>query len=206
MVMALGCATPSLALEDGKGSPWDAMMGIIGVGTDKDEDTIVYRDRAPLVVPPKTELTRPLPPPAQRTAAWPTDQEQIRAKKRLEERNRRVREEPTAAELKNTGRISPAEARERAAAQSACDMDLSSRNACSTDVYWARLRNETLGDTGKKKNGSLQAGVEPDREYLTQPPKGYMAPKKNVAATFEPRKIEEEDVRTFFLQKPKTED
>jgi len=205
MVVALGCATPSFALDDGKGSPWDAMMGIIGVNPDKDEDTIIYRDRAPLVVPPKTDLARPLPPPAQRTAAWPTDQEQIRAKKRLEERTRRVRDEPTAGELKNTGRISAADARERANAQKACDMDLSSLNACSVDVYWARLRNESLGDTGKNKR-ELQAGVEPNREYLTQPPKGYMAPKKNVAASFEPRKIEEEDVRTFFLQKPKTED
>ena len=205
MVVALGCATPSFALEDGKGSAWDAMMGIIGVNPDKDENTIVYRDRAPLVVPPKTELAQPLPPPAQRTADWPTDQELIRAKKKLEERTRRVREEPTAEELKNTGRLTPAEARARANAQSACDMDMSSRNACSTDVYWARLRNESLGDTGKRK-GNLQAGIEPDREYLTQPPKGYMAPKKNVAAGFEPRKIEDEDVRTYFLQKPKTDE
>ena len=51
LFVALGSATPVLALEDGKGNMLDAFMGILGVGPDKDDEAIQYRDRPPLVVP-----------------------------------------------------------------------------------------------------------------------------------------------------------
>jgi hypothetical protein len=202
LVLALGAASPALALEDGKGSPLDALMGVLGVSPDKDDDAIQYRDRAPLVVPPKTELRQPLPPPAARTAAWPQDQELIRAKKRAEERRARAPENVSAQDIRNTGRIDPRDQKERPGAPQACDMDPFNRSGCSQTEYWNRLATDRMGDTGSKKR-DLQAGVEPPRDYLTQPPKGYMAPKNTVkTTTFEPRHTDEEDIRDFFRKKP----
>lgn len=206
LLVALGSATPVLALEDGKGSPLDAMMGMLGVSADKDEEAIQYRDRPPLVVPPKTELRAPLPPPAARTAAWPQDQEMVRARKKRDERRRYVPEDISANDIRHTGRIDPRDQKERPGGQQACDMDPFNRSGCTQAEYWGRLRDEKLGDTGPKKTGELQAGVEPPREYLTQPPKGYMAPKSSVKATFEPLHKEEEDIRDFFRKKPKSDD
>jgi hypothetical protein len=205
LIVALGSATPVLALEDGKGSPLDALMGMLGAGPEKDDVAIQYRDRPPLVVPPKTELRAPLPPPAARTAAWPQEQEAIRARKKAEDRHRYVPENVSAAELARTGRINPRDQKERPGAVQ-CDMDPFNKSGCSQSEYWGRLRDEKIGDTGPKKTGELQAGIEPPREYLTQPPKGYMAPKQSTKATWEPMHKEEEDIRDFFRKKPTSDD
>jgi hypothetical protein len=80
-------------------------------------------------------------------------------------------------------------------------MDPFNKSGCSTGEYWKQVRTNVKTET----KSQLEAGVEPDREYLTQPPKGYMAPKANVKATFEPRNREEEDPRDFFRKKQTAE-
>ena len=54
----------------------------------------------------------------------------------------------------------------------------------------------------------LAAGQEPERIYLTQPPKGYMKVTKTVKATAEapqPR-VDESDPRAFLRARAKSED
>ena len=200
LLVVLGACSPALALDDGKGSPLDALMGVLGVSPDKDEEAIQDRDRAPLVVPPKTDLRQPLPPPAARTASWPQDQELIRAKKRADERRARAPENVYANDIRNGGRIDPRDQKERPG-PAGCDMDPFNKAGCTSQEYWNRLKTEQLGDTGKKAR-DLRAGVEPPRDYLTQPPRGYLAPKNDVKnTTFEPLHKEEEDIRDFFRKK-----
>jgi len=59
------------------------------------------------------------------------------------------------------------------------DMD----RLCNPNQFWDTLKNaKKEGDTK-----DLVAGVEPTRNNLTDPPRGYRVPIKSVAATFEPR-------------------
>ena len=70
--LGLLSAAPALAADDGQEGLFDSILGIVGVG-DKKAPEIDYRDRAPLVLPPKMALRQPLPSGAQRPAAWPND-------------------------------------------------------------------------------------------------------------------------------------
>ena len=108
--------------------------------------------------------------------------------------------ERVLVDIRNGGRIDPRDQKERPGPQG-CDMDPFNKSGCTSQEYWNRLKTEQLGDTGKKAR-ELRAGVEPPREYLTQPPRGYLAPKSDVKnTTFEPLHREEEDIRDFFRKK-----
>ena len=80
-----------------------------------------------------------------------------------------------------------------------CNMDPFDKNSCTVAEYWGNLSAKSE----KKDELSLQAGVEPPREYLTQPPKGYLKATQNVKATFEPNIKEDEDPRAFFREQAK---
>ena len=187
------CPAPAFALDDGKGNSLLDALDFIGLGTKPDDPVILYRERPPLVLPPKTELVKPLPPASERTANWPTDPEVARAAKLADENRIRVGAEDdeltAAGRLARTGRIKAADSRDNARGQK-CSMADDSPNHCSPAEYWRNLAVKSNAPASKE----IQAGVEPDRQYLTQPPKGYLAPKKTVAATFEkPRTPDGED-------------
>ena len=197
--------TPAHALDDGKGNTLLDVLDIVGLGEKKEEPYIQYRERAPLVLPPKSELRQPLPPAAERSADWPRDPEAVRAAKRAQE-NRLRREEfderdpHMAGKLTRQGRINPADAKEHSGPEQACSMVPDSPNRCDPTTLWKNLavKSDTPASRG------LQAGVEPDRQYLTQPPKGYMAPKKSMAATVDAPQ-QPVGVFDYFRQKPKEE-
>ena len=133
----------------------------------------------------------------------------MRARKKAEEAGGRVnrdtdsRDIVSARDLKETGRIAPGSQVQPAGPSKACSMDPYDKSGgCDPETYWKNLSH--------KKEGSdlvIEAGKEPEREYLTQPPKGYLKATKNVKATFEGNKShEEEDPRDYFRQKPKQPD
>jgi hypothetical protein len=197
-------AAPAWAInDDGRGSFYESLLDMVGMGEKSDPPPIAYRERSPLVVPPKMELPAPQQPASQRVATWPTDQEVARARKKQIESNARIRSQNVET---NGGEIlSPQEMRDmrnpsKTSAydrrDAPCSMDHSDVNFCSPTEYWARLSATTV----KKDELERQAGMEPEREYLTQPPKGYRKATQNVKATFEPVKKDEEDPRDFFLE------
>lgn len=61
-------ATPALAEEDS--NMFNSVLGFVGM-QDKQQDSIDYRARPPIVVPPRTDL--PPPKEAVRGPAWPKD-------------------------------------------------------------------------------------------------------------------------------------
>ena len=71
--------TPARALDDGQENIFDSLLGLVKMGIGFEDDdvkpSIDYRERPPLVVPPKMELRQPMQPVGQRNAAWPVDQD-----------------------------------------------------------------------------------------------------------------------------------
>ena len=197
---------PARALDDGKGNGILDVLDLLGLGEKKEEAVIQYRERAPLVLPPKTELRQPMPPAAERAANWPQDQEELRAARRAEANRIRAEDAESdnpryAGKLTRIGRINAADMKQKPGATEPCSMVPDALNRCDPTTLW---KNLSVKSDDKAEKG-LQAGVEPDRQYLTQPPKGYMAPTKNVKPTFEPRHIEEGSVFDYYHQAPKSE-
>lgn len=198
-------AAPAQAInDDGRGSTLESLLDMVGMGGEKESDSIQYRERSPLVVPPKMEIPTPQPRPSQKAEAWPQDQEVVRARKKQVESNARVMAK--RAETNGGEKLTPEEMRAMrtpgvatAAPDQGCKMDPFDKSACSVAEYWGALSVKTQ----KKDELSLQAGVEPPREYLTQPPKGYMKATQNVKATFEPNVKPDDDPRAFYWEQAK---
>jgi len=180
-------APPALAADDGQDNFFSAMLGMLGgglgVGTDKDAaPAIDYRERAPLVLPPKMELRQPLPPVAARTKAWPQDPELVRAKKAAE----RQAKAPRVTNSNGDTAISIEESRRPGTPDPNASVptgDCLDKNTCDPSSFWSMLKNTKKQDTEKVE---LVPGQEPPREYLTQPPPGYLTPTKVVKATMAP--------------------
>ena len=201
-------AAPAHAInDDGRGSTLESLLDMVGMGEAKESDSIQYRERSPLVVPPKLEMPTPQPRPSQKAAQWPQDQEVTRARKKQAESNARVNskyvdsnggEKLTPEEMRAMRTPGAAGATANASPQT-CKMDPFDKSACSVAEYWGALSAKTE----KKDELTLQAGVEPQREYLTQPPKGYLKATQNVKATFEPNVKPDDDPRAFYWEQAK---
>ena len=199
-------AAPALAFDEGRGSTVDSILGMFGLAPEKPEDaTINYRQRAPLVMPPKTELRQPRAPGAARAPNWPQDQEAVAAaKKRVAEgrvKLERVDEgiQPIGArELANGPRSKPGQ--QPGARECVMDPDMTNPNACDKATFWRGLTVAKQDEVAEAR-----AGEGPDRKYLTQPPKGYMKATKNQKATFEDqtRVNDTDSARSFYLTRPK---
>ena len=199
-------ATPAFAInDDGRGSTFESLLDMVGMGEKSDPPPIAYRERSPLVVPPKLDLPTPQQPASQRAAAWPTDQEVVRARKKAEQNARAKNldangnEVVTAQQLRE-GRTTTKPTGPVNGPGAPCSMDPFAESRCTAEELWGALSVKSQ----KKESLDLQAGVEPEREFLTQPPKGFLKPTQNVKATFEPQiRDEEDDPRKFFLDQAK---
>ena len=141
-------AAPAWAInDDGRGSAFESLMDMVGMGEKSDPPPIAYRERSPLVVPPKMDLPAPQPPASQRAAAWPTDQELVRARKKQTESN--ARSMAKFNESNGGEKVSVQELREgRSVGKptgpvsgpgTGCSMDPFDKSGCSPSEYWSRL-------------------------------------------------------------------
>jgi hypothetical protein len=159
-----------------------------GLGaTNMENKGIEYRERSPLVVPPKIDL----PPPASATEAkapnWPKDPDEARRKAAIAERKKQNKrkgvEDPRTAfrpltpdEL-NVGKL-PTTAR-----TSGMDSDKPGNSLNNPILSPSQLGfNGSLGDLfGGNKPETAPFKGEPERSTLTQPPPGYQTPSPNFA-------------------------
>jgi hypothetical protein len=191
VALALLGSAPARALDDGQETVLGSVIGLgktlLGFGDDEDaKPRIDYRERAPIVVPPKMQLREPMAPVAQRNSAWPLDQDvanqRSAAAAAARPRGNFVDDETfTARDAVRTGRIAPSR-QQRVPEEAGCTKD--GDRLCNVYEYWnttAKIRGPA--DTSK----DIVAGVEPKRGYLTDPPTGYRKPTRSVKATFEPR-------------------
>jgi hypothetical protein len=185
LVMTAGAARAQDADEDDKTFEEKFIEGIMaGIGgTNMDNRGIEYRERSPLVVPPKLDL----PPPAAasnevKAPNWPKDPDEARRKAAIAARKKENKDPMQASRV-----LMPSELDKRAPKTSTAGSDSVDQPGGNPGAN-AILSPSQLGYTGSF--GNLFGGTkvetapfkgEPTRESLTQPPSGYQTPSPNFA-------------------------
>jgi hypothetical protein len=184
LVMASGAARAQEDDEDDKTFEEKIIEGIMaGIGgTNMENRGIDYRERSPLVVPPKIDL----PPPAAAAADvkapnWPKDPDDARRKAAIAARKKENKDPREASRV-----LTPAElAVGKTAPPSRTNNDPIQPGNSNTNPI---LSPSQLGYNGGfsglfggNKSETAPFKGEPTRESLTQPPSGYQTPSPNFA-------------------------
>lgn len=198
-------AAPAFAADDGYQNVFSSVLTAVGVLTPDPTPEIDYRERAPLVLPPKQTLVKPQQPGVARTAAWPSDPDVIRRKKAADDAKAPVE---STFNHTNDHVMSKEEQLKFRAAQAAqendaygCSINHNSMSHCRIDPDAMKAEDERYRAMNPGHTDELTAGVEPDRLYLTQPPKGYLKATKNVVATHEapqPKRDDSSPLSTYI--------
>jgi hypothetical protein len=179
---------PASAGDDGDAPLWKGVSGIFapvvgftGLGGGEKPPPIEYREHGKLVLPPNTELP---PPGASATAdpSWPVNQEIVR-RKALKEEGKKSIAGVGDARLRYTHGFPAGEP----VTIRSVDPD-GQTVKCESNCGQSSQGSSPLGNLNPlnwvgmgKSNAPL--GPEPDREWLTDPPKGFRAPVEPVKAS-----------------------
>jgi hypothetical protein len=159
----------------------EGIMGGLGA-TNMENKGIDYRERSPLVVPPKLDL----PPPASATEVkapnWPKDPDEARRKAAIEARKKEKKKDI----VEDSRPLSPAELNiGRTAARPRTNNDPVQPGVSNNPVlspsqlgFTGGLSN-LLGGSNKPETAEFKG--EPTRDSLTQPPPGYQTPSPSFA-------------------------
>ena len=159
----------------------DGLMAGVGA-TNMENRGIDYRERSPLVVPPRIDL----PPPETvkgeiKDPNWPKDPDEARRKAAIAAR-KKEKKDP----MKDARPLTPAELEvgRTAAPTRTSNEPVQPGNSATNPM----LSPSQLGFDGKfsnlfggNKNEEAPFKGEPDRDSLTQPPPGYQTPSPNFA-------------------------
>ena len=157
----------------------EGIMAGIG-GTNMENRGIDYRERSPLVVPPKIDL----PPPASGSAEvknWPKDPDEARRKAAIAARKKENKDPREASRV-----LMPSElARGKTAAAAGTNNDpIQPGNSLNNPVLSPSQLGYNGGFSGLFGGNKAETAPfkgEPTRESLTQPPGGYQTPSPNFA-------------------------
>jgi hypothetical protein len=177
---AFSSAAPARAQEDT--NMFNSVLGFVGMQFDKEQDSIDYRARAPIVVPPRTDL----PPPKEAVGdpAWPKDPDVVEERRKaMDSRrpapqitpNRRV--EMTQTELQQGKGPMPTDGPPD-------ECQAGAGTPICLYAPWKALKSMVTGF----HSDTVQPGPEPERRYLTEPPPGYRKVTGVAKATIEPPK------------------
>ena len=170
--------------EDDKTFEEKVIEGVMkGIGaTNMENSDIDYRERSPLVVPPKLNL----PPPGQATEAkapapnWPKDPDEQRRKAAIAARKKANKDPREASRI-----LMPSELAQKGTGKSSGDNlnDQPGGNVVSNPLSPSQLgySGGFSGLFGGNKAETAPFKGEPTRESLTQPPSGYQTPSPNFA-------------------------
>ena len=173
-------AAPAKAFEDT--NTFNSVLGFFGMQSDKEKDSIDYRARAPLVVPPKMDLPPPQAANAGHPQDWPTDPDVVARRKALANSHR-----PAPQITPNTrAEISKEELMKGRSEDTAVTVDdkddscgaLGGAAACSGSAW--QYVTQKLGVGKKEEETVVLSGKEEPRKYLTEPPPGYRVPTAKV--------------------------
>jgi hypothetical protein len=184
LVMSAGAARAQDADEDDKTFEEKVIEGIMaGIGgTNMDNRGIDYRERSPLVVPPRLDLPPPVAASSEvKDPNWPKDPDEARRKAAIARRKKENKDPVEAARVLTPSELNAG----RTAAPVRTNNDpVQPGDSVNNPV----LSPSQLGFDGKLSNifGGNKAEVapfkgEPTRESLTQPPAGYQTPSPNFA-------------------------
>ena len=157
----------------------EGIMRGIG-GTNMENRGIEYRERSPLVVPPKLDL----PPPAAAAAEakapnWPKDPDEQRRKAAVAARKKDNKDPREAARV-----LTPAELAKGKTAAPRAGNDPVQPGVTNNPILSPSQLGYTGGFSGMfggNKTETAPFKGEPTRESLTQPPVGYQTPSPNFA-------------------------
>ncbi len=172
---------------------------------EKEQAPINYRERAPLVMPPKLDgKALPAPRSATATPQWPKEPEAV-----AREREQAERRQPRGNQVQgryndNNVTLSPDEVRSgrRADAQVPRTNEYKPGDS-NRDSFWVNPFDLMKNATEERAEPSE---VEPDRYSLTEPPTGYRkAPRKVARTSSDPinnpsREREEADPGTYLRE------
>jgi hypothetical protein len=152
---------------------------VVGLTGNDRRDPIEYRDRPRLVVPPKLDLPPPAVSPTVGDAAWPVDPD---IKRRKKEKAEIEDIGPMYSGKKKPPRMAPdagtVVTMDATAGQGppghSCDNSPGS-TTCQTR-QGPSINFNPLTWVGLQKKAQTVLGPEPDRDWLTDPPKGYREP------------------------------
>jgi hypothetical protein len=158
----------------------EGIMAGIG-GTNMDNRGIDYRERSPLVVPPKLDLPPPVSAKSEvNSPNWPKDPDEARRKAEIKARKKSKPDPLEASRILSPNELNVG----KTAAPTRTNSD-PVQPGVSNDPL---LSPSQLGFDGRfssmfggNKSESTQFKGEPTRDSLTQPPSGYQTPSPNFA-------------------------
>ena len=180
--MALGgCALafammsgPVRAKDDGDDNLFHELTSLIGIDAEKSPDSD-YHDRAPLVLPPKNKaaaLPKPQATTEKSNPAWPNDPDVARVRKEAELAR--------APNLFDPHKPQPAQDRDARLASRVAGSepqvpqpDNAECNIKHCPPSKAQIEAVDKALSGLTADKKYAIGEEPQREWLTEPPKGY---------------------------------
>jgi hypothetical protein len=176
-IAGFSSATPAWAEEDT--NMFNSVLGFVGMQFDKEQDTIDYRARAPIVVPPRTDL--PPPKGAVRGPAWPKDPD-IAAERRAALDSRRPAPQLTPNSRVEMSQTELQQGRGPLPSDGPPDeCEAGSGTPICLYTPWKVLKSVVTGF----HSDTVQPGPEPPRKYLTEPPAGYRQATGVAKATIE---------------------
>ncbi len=184
LVMTAGAARAQDDDEDDKTFEEKIIEGIMaGIGgTNMDNRGIEYRERSPLVVPPKLDLPPPVSSSEVKAPNWPKDPDEARRKALIAAKKKENKDPREASRV-----LMPSELDKRAPKTSTAGSDSVDQPGGNPGAN-AILSPSQLGYSGGfsgmfggNKAETAPFKGEPTRDSLTQPPVGYQTPSPNFA-------------------------
>jgi len=179
------------------------LLGSVGI-IPKERPRIDYRERAPLVLPPKMELRDPADPQALHAAnpQWPNDPD-VAAAKRREADARTPVTQTERRRVEQNATLSIEEIRSgRRAGAGIPDAPVVRRGDSSREDTW--IHPDQLRREGRKEDTQLSSMDEPERRDLTQPPTGFRKPTMQVKRDFEVTRAEDDaDPKVYMREQAK---
>lgn len=181
-------AAPGSARAEEEGVFMKDILGTIGI-IEKDKPPIQYRERAPLVVPPRLELREPVNASAieTRNPQWPNDPDMVEKRRRAADAKIPITEMERRRALDDNPRMTTQElqAGRRPGAGVPTGPVVRHGDSSREDTW---VNPELLRNQGKRSSEPLVAGVEPDRKSLSEPPSGLRkaAPGAQIRRDYDP--------------------
>ena len=178
-----------------------SLLGSMGIIT-PERDPIPYRERAPLVMPPKIELREPVAPSAVRSAhpQWPNDPDLAGKRRREAEARAPVTQSETRRMSGNNPMLLPDEL--RAGRRAGAGIPNGPVRSSDRDGVW--LNPDELRTQGRTQEAqTVAADGAPVRRALSDPPSALSrsATGGPIQKSFAPReRVDEADPRAFFRE------
>src|SRR5882724_10488665 len=184
LVMTAGAARAQDDDEDDKTFEEKVIEGIMaGIGgTNMENRGIEYRERSPLVVPPKLNLP---PPESVKTEVkdpnWPKDPDEARRKAAIAARKKENKDPVAASRILTPSELNAAKTAPAARTSNDPIQPGNSFNNPILSPSQLGYNGGFSGLFGGSKAETAPFKGEPTRDSLTQPPSGYQTPSPNFA-------------------------